>query len=143
MRRRVARSWQGFLLVEAVLSAVVIAVGLIFISRGMGSQLRALQALEARDTLLALAQEKFAEVEGHRLSGDARPGQAGGIFEPPADGYTWTFRASPRQDLLDQAGAPTASDVTLTVASQAHPASSVRLATIWPNDWVASEWAQP
>ena len=54
-------SRRGLLLVEAVLAAVVIAVGLVFISRGLAGQLRALRTVEEYDTLLSLGHGKLLE----------------------------------------------------------------------------------
>ncbi len=83
-------SQQGLLLVEAVLSAVVIAVGLVFISRSLGGQLRALSTVEAYDTLLLLAQSKLAELEGWGLKQQPIPSQQlRGSFGEPYGGYRW------------------------------------------------------
>ena len=60
-------SRRGLLLVEAVLSAVVIGVGLSFITRGLASQLRALRSVEEYDTLLSLARSTLQELEANGL----------------------------------------------------------------------------
>ena len=141
MRPRATRSSsRGLLLVEAVLSAVVIATGLIFISRGLSGQLRALRTTGEHDLLLSLASGKLLELEGDRLARDARGAPTAGAFPDPYTAYAWTLVAAPRQgrfDLADKAGAPLTSDVALTVTRHDVPSSSVTLRAIWPSAWVS------
>ena len=59
-------SRQGLLLVEAVLSAVIMAAVLVFISRGLGGQLRALRTLQDYDALCALAESTLERWEAER-----------------------------------------------------------------------------
>ena len=129
-------SQQGLLLVEAVLSAVVIAVGLVFISRGLGGQLRALSTVEAYDTLLPLAQSKLAELEGWGLKQQPIPSQQlRGEFGEPSRGYRWEVQTLPRPVV---AGTPPLTDVTLTVQSGAEHSRAVTLSAVWPASWFGS-----
>ena len=140
---------RGLLLIEAVLAAVVIATGLVFVSRGLGSQLAALRRIEEYDHLIALAGRKLAELEAQRLPGpphlehEARRG----VFElegdrAQGDAYEWQVAAIPRPDLpTDAGGHPLYSEVTLIVRHANHPRSPVvSLSEIWPNNWVLAEW---
>ena len=127
-------SRRGLLLVEALLSAVVIAVGLVFISRGLSGHLKALRTLEERDTLLALTRSQLLQLESERFFGQR--GDSAGDFEAPVAGYRWALAATPRADLTDQAGAPLATEVILTVERSGPPASALRLQSVWPLDWV-------
>lgn len=145
-------SQRGLLLVEAGLCAVVIAVGLVFISRGLTNQLKALRTVDEYETLLSLAHGKLSELEAQRL----RPG---GIPPPPErpegsfeSEYEWTVAAVRREDLdVNEDGRPLFSNITLTVRSapvgqetamgRSEPRSStVSLSAIWPTDWVPAEW---
>ncbi|MBI2104560.1 MAG: hypothetical protein HYT90_03115 [Candidatus Omnitrophica bacterium] len=129
-------SCQGLLLVEATLAAVVIAVGLAFISRGFASQLGAIRAVEAHEALLALAQGKLLELEAELLAGRPLPTDRAGTFDPPHEDYRWTLEAVLRADLTDEAGAPLASDVSLTVARDQARGTSLTVDAVWLNEWL-------
>jgi hypothetical protein len=128
------------LLVEAVLSAVVIAVGLVFVTRGLSSQLKALRTVEEYDALLSLAHGTLLRLESERLSGRPVPSAPTGTFEPPYQAYQWTIRATPRADMTDPEGHPLISEVILTVERASPPISSISLRAMWPNAWVPGEW---
>ena len=134
--RATSRSSPGFLLVEAIVSAVVIAVALAFISRGLSSQLRVLGRLEQYQTVLALAHGKLLELEGVLLPGGSLETGLRGTFEDPHDAYQWEITTDPRQDLLGEDDVPLASDVTLTVTHAQLPASSIRLGAVWLREWL-------
>ena len=126
---------QGLLLVEAVLSAMVIAVGLVFISRGLSAQLKALRSLEEYDTLLSLASGKLLEFEAKRVLPTIRAG----TFGEPYGAYGWTAAATLRDgpdDPKDQEGNPLVSDVLVRVQRQDGSSSSVRLHAMWPSEWL-------
>lgn len=126
---------KGILLVEAVLSAAVIAVGLVFISRSLGGQLRSLEAVEAYDRLLPLAQSKLKELEGWGLKQQVIPQeQRQGEFGEPDSGYLWLLKASAHALPADSAA--TLSDVTLTVHSKDNPSRQVSLQAVWPTSWL-------
>ena len=133
-------SRQGLLLIEAVLSAVVIATGLVFISRGLGSQLKALRSVEEYDTLVSLAQGKLQELEGRGLFTPplSKQDQAG-TFEEPYTAYRWTIEAKAREEPKDAAGNPMAKTVTVTIQHRERTSSTVTLSAIWPANWV-DEW---
>ena len=126
-------SSRGLLLVEAVLSAVVIATGLIFISRGLSGQLKALRTTEAYDVLLSLASGKLLELEGDRLARPSRGAPMDGTFPDPYADYHWGLVATPRDgplDLKDNANTPLTSDIVLTVTQHGTSSSSVTLRAI-------------
>ena len=135
-QRARCRSRQGLLLVEAALSAVVIAIGLVFISRGLSSQLRALRTLEEQDTLLALATGKLTELESLHLFGHAGSLPFVGTFDPPYQQYRWTLAVQPNPTVTDAQDQPLADDVALTVERTTPPASALRLRAIWPREWM-------
>ncbi len=128
------RSRQGLLLVEAVLSAVLIGVGLIFISRGLGGQLQALARVTEQDRLIALANSKLAELEGAMAFGHA-PLSGQGSFGAPDEAYRWAVRAVPRQE---EEGEPPACEVTLSVSREG--ASTVSMTAVWPAEWIPPAW---
>jgi len=143
-------SQQGLLLVEAVLSAVVIAVGLVFVSRSLSSELGAVRSLETSETMLALARNQLLELEAERVPGPppAEEPSSGVLTASEASGadstYRWAVTASQREDLdRGHDGRPLFCDVTLDIRRDdpRHPASS-SLTAIWPVEWVPSEWLQ-
>ena len=131
---------EGLLLVEAVLSAVVIAVGLVAISRGLSNQLQAIRRVEEQETLLVLAHDKLAELEAERLFHHPGPPDATGVYAAPYGAYRWTIAASVRDDARDAAGDSLMSEVTLTVRRDVERSASVRLVALWPKDWVPPQW---
>lgn len=127
MRRQAERcSQQGLLLVEAVLASIVMTVGLVLISRGLGGQLQALRRLETQQATLADAQRQLAEWE------------ALGMFAPKplaatsVPGVRWSAGEPVSRDM---GGTPTAIAQPVTVM-----VAGIRLTTIWPTTWVPDEW---
>lgn len=150
---RVRRSSpRGLLLVEAVLSAVVIAVGLVFISRGLANQLKAMETVAAYDRLLTLARRKWLELEAEGLReppvNEERPrGSFGSLEEQdPDSAFQWAITALGRPEL--------GVEVTLTVrrlpqaeggagGSAGDPGRRgpvVIQSAVWPTHWVPPEW---
>jgi hypothetical protein len=136
--RRPARlgSRRGLLLVEAVLSAVVIAAGLVFINRALGGQLAALRRVEETDAALALARGKLLELESLRLAGTA-PSTVTGEFDEPFAGYRWALSTGVRPDLVKDDGTSLAADASVTVEREGPPASAATLTAVWPSAWAA------
>ena len=132
-------SQRGLLLVEAVLCAVVIGVGLSLITQGLSSQLRALKGVEDYDALAALGRSKLLEWEADRLS---RPPAAdeppAGEFAAPYQGYRWLVKA--RKRVEPDTGTTTTSEVTLTLARRDAPSTALDLTAVWPSDWVPGGW---
>ncbi len=122
-----------------MLAAAAIAVGLVAISRGLSGQLRALQVLETREEALGQAQAILFEWESQRLAGRPVPDRSSGELEAQND-TGWDVRAARRADWLDDAGQPTAADVRLTVSRQRPPRAALRVAPIWPADWIPASW---
>ena len=138
-QRAALRSRSGLLLLEAVLSAVVIAVGLVGVSQGLGSQLRALETVEAYETLMSLAHNQLTELEQFKLARPAQPIARSGVFAAPHQQYRWAIdRVTPRDgpgDLADASG-PLTSNVTFTVSRTDRPRSaSLTLQVVWPAAW--------
>jgi hypothetical protein len=121
------------LLVEAGLAAVVIALGLVFVSRGLSNQLAALRIVDEREALLALAQGQLAGLEAQRLAGI--PPEVSGRSGTLDDAYEWSLTAAPREDLgMDAESRPLFSEVTLTVR---RARAAVSLTAIWPASWLS------
>ena len=134
MRQARCASSPGLLLVEAGLSAVVIAVGLAFISRGLASHLRAIRTIEEQQVLLSLAHGTLLALEAELASGRPAPTELAGTFEAPYAAYRWQAAVAAREDVADADGNPLASDVTVTVERQ-EPTASLRLGAVWPREW--------
>ena len=136
-------SQRGLLLVEAVLCVVVIAVGLVFIERGLGSQLQALRAVTAYETLTGLAHDKLLELEVKRRADRLQPQDRRGTFEAPAAAYQWHLSMTLRNDLADENHQPLAGDVLLTVERadrRDRVSPALQLRAVWPVDNIPPEW---
>lgn len=132
---------QGFLLVEAVLSAVIISVGLVWVTRGFSSQLRAIQTIDASTELKNIAAQILLEVEGDLRESRSPQRLQKGVLELSGHSYAWIFTLQPHPD------DPAIKRVILSVNSQqdssalaASSISSIRLQALWPSDWIPDEW---
>lgn len=133
------RSPQGLLLVEAVLAAAAVAVGLVAISRGLSGQLQALRQLEAHEQVVTQVQALVAEFEARGAGGRRLPAAASGAVEDAAD-TTWSVHAARRADLPDAAGDPLAADVQVEVNRQERPRITIRVSPVWPVNWIPETW---
>jgi len=124
--------------VEAVISAVVIGVGLVGVSRALSAQLNALEAVQDYARARALVQDLAAELERPVQAGRPPSLEAEGVFEPPHDDYGWRLRAEPLDPAT--AGVPV-SRVTLTVRrTGADTAPGWSVQTVWPSELVSPSW---
>lgn len=140
--RRPAKSrsrQRAFLLVEATLTAVVIAVGLVFISRGVSTSLKALARIQQYERLLRLAESVLSELETQAQQGQPISHHEEGTFEKPNADYRWHVAVNafqlPTGDIPPDAFRP----VTLTIRQIGASTPVVRLHTIWPSEWLTTE----
>ena len=126
-------SSQGFLLLEAVLSAVVIGLGLSLITRALGGQLGAVRRVEEAETTLTLARGKLLEWEALQLAG-LRPAGEAGSFEPPWDAYDWQLQFAPSAATGDGSGSLLVRAV-MTTARREPPGFATSLSAVWPSTW--------
>lgn len=129
---------RGLLLIEAVLAATVMAVGLVFISRGLSGQLKALSAVESYETLTALARGKLLELEQTQLFlSPPVDVPREGEFSAPYGVYRWAVAATPRKEA---SGESLNSLVRLTVRRSDRASPAFTLSAVWPTDRVPSAW---
>jgi hypothetical protein len=131
-------SRQGFLLVEAALSAVVIAVGLVLVSQALSSPLQALRTIGEREAMLSLANEQLLELEVRAAAGEPMPVDAQGSFEERGGGE-WRLRIRPMAASVDADGTAEITEATLTVQRPGTHAPTVSLSGLWPSAWGALE----
>ena len=140
MPRPAACASRGLLLVEAVLAATVIAVGLVLITRSLSGQLRALETVEQHERLLNLAHSKLLELEMARELDRSTPPEADGRFAEPDADVRWTVSAQRRPRDPNETG-PELSDVSLMVTrGEEGRANVVRLSTVWAVEDVPPAW---
>ena len=146
-----AKAPRGFLLVEAILTAVVIGTGLVFISRALAGNVKQLSTIQQYDRLLQLAASTLAVQEAQAqqapplalLQRPERAGQAPplttltGEYEPPDVAYQWTLETHPRE--VEGLAPQMMEDVTITVSRRDDRPPVVRLRTVWPVAWIRSE----
>ncbi len=129
------RTPQGFLLIEATLTIVVIAVSLVLISRGVSGSLKALATIQYDDRMLRLAESTLQEVETTAQQVPASL-PLSGTLNPPDAAYQWTLTALPTV-LVPEELSGTLRSMTLTVNRGTASAPVVRLNTVWPIEWIA------
>lgn len=148
-KRRDAR--RGLLLLDAVLSAIVIATALVFITRSLSGQLRTLHTLEEAETVAALGQGKLMELEtGVRLNPRRVPQQItdadlGPLYGEQAATYRWSVHATPMENpeskfLPSGEKALELNRVTLTVQRPNNGPVLLTLEAIWPESMVPTSW---
>lgn len=131
------RSHQGFLLVEAVLSAVIIAVGLVFVSRALASEVKALRTIEEAAAAAPLAQNLMRELEGCVQDGRAPERERSGTFDAPNAGYQWALSAAPVPAEDEE---PSRGVVTLVIRRTGDQANVTALRAVWPLDYIPGDW---
>lgn len=126
---------RGFLLIEATLTVTVLAVGLVFIARGLGNSLKTLSALEQSETLRQLAESQFAELETRAQQG--QPLARAGSCASTQTACRWTLQDAdaPSSDIPEDLR-PSVRLVTLTVTGEPPAGSEARLHTLWPSEWL-------
>jgi hypothetical protein len=134
------RSRQGLLLVEASLSAVIIAVGLVFIARGLSTQLKALRTIEAYGGLTAAAESQLFALESVGMFAPPLPANRGGLTLPEQGAFAPLIEVRPRPELIDAAGQELLSDLIVTVEEAGRPSSRTRLHSIWATGNLPEEW---
>ncbi len=90
---------RGFSIVEALVAAVLLAVGIAGLMGSLGSIARAYARIDERDTIHRLAREKMDEV---LALGDAATPQNGDFQEEGVEGFSWetNVETSSRDGLL-------------------------------------------
>lgn len=124
---------RAFLLVEAALTSVVLTVGAVSMSRGLGQMVQHLARLQRQDELMmtaagilrALEQEALAEGRTTRQSGTGGSGN---------EAYQWAVRYGPAPDAWP--AQETWHRVELTVRRNDSPRLQTMLTTCWPRAWV-------
>jgi hypothetical protein len=124
------------LLVEAVVSAVAIGVGLAFITRAFSNQLKALQSVQEQAVLSDLAQAVWLDVEREVQAGRQPRREQEGTFQEPYAAYEWSFVAA---ELEGEENAQV-SQVVLAVRRVGPGGSAVVLQALWPTGLVPAAW---
>ncbi|GEM_PF-3494057 len=134
LRRRV-RYRRAFLLIEATITAAVIGIGLVVVSRGIGGSLKALAVLQQYDRLVRLADSQLTYLEAQAQHAPLML-PAGGTFEAPETAYQWSLTRQ-SVSVSPQELADTLVTMTLTVSRANTPNPVARLTTVWPVEWLA------
>ena len=127
---------QAFLLVEASLTAAVIVVGVVFVSRGMASSLHAFSRLQEIGPALRCAQTFLNELEAMAQQAGAVSAREGACGQSSPDD-SWALTTQPLPADIVEVSPEAFWVVTVTVSRQGSPRSLARLETIWPRQWVA------
>ena len=113
------------------------AIGLVAISRGLGTSLSTLSALQRRDTFLSLAESMLQQLRAEAqqsppLSPAGRRGDCGEVSQDCEWELTSESFAPPELEL--QTGLLRL--VTLSVHRSQTRSGSVRLQAVWPAEWL-------
>jgi hypothetical protein len=119
-------------------AAVAIAAGLVFISRSLSSQLRALARVQEAAVLLALAERTVRQIESAspRVANPAPKVPLAGVYAPPFEAYEWEMVARPDEASTGD-GMPK-SVVRVSVYRTDGAVAPVRLTMVWPAAWTDS-----
>lgn len=117
------------------MTAAVIAVGLVFISRGMGTSLKTLSSLQQYDRLVRLAESQLNELSGQAQAGIVTPLKEG-TFDGADQDVAWELAV---EGVTSKEIPPAMGLVLCEITVSVHPAQAatplIRLATIWPKEW--------
>jgi type II secretory pathway pseudopilin PulG len=78
----------GFTLVEALVAAVILIIGISGALGAISAGVRAQSAADFYSTTASLAQQKMAELE---CRSDLSVGEESGTFEAPYEAYKWSY----------------------------------------------------
>ena len=124
---------RGFLLIEAALASVVLTVGAVSMSRGLGQMLHTLARLQQQEDLMMAAVEVLRTLEMEALA-DGRLLRRSGEVRSGNETYQWTLEHDRGPVAwLPQEGWRRAE---LAVSRRDAPRVQTRLATCWPRAWV-------
>ena len=113
---------RAFLLVEAALTSVVLTVGAVSMSRGLGRMVQHLARLQRQDELMMTAAGILRALEMEALA-EGRPTRQSGAGGSGNEEYQWAVRYGPDR-------------VELTVTRRHPPRLQTMLTTCWPRGWV-------
>lgn len=130
-------SQRGLLLIEAVLAAVAIAAALVFITRGLSSQLKAIQILQDQEAVGAVLHDALVRQEAERLFHREEDAGTEGTVESEAGLYQWTLATAPCEGVRDAQDQPLAVSATLAAERTDPPGRSGSLHMLWPVSRVA------
>ena len=136
-RRNPSPRQAAFLLIEAGLAAVAIAVGLVAITRGLGSSLATLASLQRRDAFLSVAESTLQQL---RAEAQQNPSLLSnhhhGTCESVSSDCEWELTSVSFNPPELDAPANALQLVTLTVRRSQGPSSSVSVRMVWPGNWL-------
>ena len=130
-------SQRGLLLVEAVLAAAAVATALVFLTRGLSTQLKAMQSLQAHEELGAVMHDVLVRQEAERAFLLPEEAGAEGTVESGTGRYQWTLATAACEGVHDAQDRPLAVWTTLTAERADPPGRSGSVQTLWPLDWAA------
>ena len=132
------RGRQAFLLVEATLTTVIIAVALVFISRGMAGSLTTLSRLRDHDRMLRLAKSQLSQLELDAQRAGV-PAQQEADFASPDEAYHWRVTSEPASLGAGELPPEAFRLVNILVRRADGRGASVQVTTAWPSSWLVSE----
>lgn len=131
---RPTRGPRGFLLAEALLTLVVVATGLVFVSRGLSTSLHAVRRLTETARLLRLTETTLRTQEMLAYTTGVAPSTA--VFASPDEAYRWALAAEPLTSPLDATMTTPLAVVRCTVHPAAGERPALSLTSLWPAEWV-------
>jgi hypothetical protein len=118
--------------------AVVIATGLVAISRGLSNQLHASRMIDERQRMLLLAESVLAEQQCQLFSGIPVAAGQPTVFPQPDEAYQWVMHAQALEGTGDEELPLCRLDATIT--REDGRGQQVRLWTVWPASRIPPEW---
>ena len=128
----------AFLLIEAGLAAVAIAVGLVAISRGLGSSLSALASLQRRGAFLSVAESTLQQLRAEAQQAPPLPSarRRGSCGDDVRSDCEWELTSEPFNPPALELPGDVLRLVTVSVHRSQGSSGRVRLQAVWPADWL-------
>jgi len=124
---------RAFLLAEAALTSVVLTVGAVSLSRGLGQMVQHLARLQRQDALMMTAAGVLRALETEALA-DGRVRYQGGAGGSGDEEYEWALRHEPASAVWPTE--ETWHRVELTVTRRHPPRLQAALTSWWPRGWL-------
>ena len=125
-------------MIEAGLAAVAMAIGLVAISRGLGTSLSTLASLQRRDAFLSVAESTLQQLSAEAQQAPPLPtARRRGTCEEVSRDCEWELTSEPFNPPALELPGDVLRLVTLLVRRSQGPSGSFSLRAVWPADWVA------
>ena len=117
---------------------MIVAVGLVYISRSFSNSLKGIQSVESYALLEQLAQSVWMDIEVDILEGSTIRWESQGRFEPPYEAFQWLLEQAPVSGESD--AAVEKAIITLKISRVDENGSALTQYAVLPAAVIPEQW---